>query len=139
MNIAAGDPDATHSFTLSAGLLGALRSGSALHAPQPLTVYSASLLMHLRGARAMLSLDRASGGQSSLLDIPRWDFHWQASYQFAEPKRVNRDDRLTIECHWDDSADNQPVIAGHVLTPEELNWGEGTTDETCLGFLYATE
>ena len=66
---------------------------------------------------------------------PRWDFHWQGSYALKVPTRVQAGDSLSIECHWDNSAKNQP--GG--IAPRELNWGEGTDDEMCLGFLYITQ
>jgi hypothetical protein len=43
-------------------------------------------------------------------------------------------DRLRIECHWDNTLDNQPIVDGEPLQPVDLNWGEGTTDEMCVGF-----
>jgi hypothetical protein len=62
------------------------------------------------------------------LDIPRWDFNWQNSYRLREPRVVRPGDQLAIECHWNNSA------PGAVDT----NWGEGTSDEMCLGVLYMT-
>jgi hypothetical protein len=62
------------------------------------------------------------------LDIPRWDFNWQNSYRFLEPKVVLPGDQLAIECQWDNSAPGA----------RDVNWGDGTRDEMCLGVLYIT-
>jgi hypothetical protein len=47
---------------------------------------------------------------------------------------------LGIECHWDNSTAKQPTDGnGQTQAPQPLNWGEGTTDEMCLGFVYVTQ
>ena len=134
MVIPAGQADVRHAFTFSPGAyLGLITSGAI--PPGPFTVYGAGSHQHLRGTRNRLEIQRAGGARECLLDIPRWDFHWQGTYALKTPKRVETGDSISIECHWDNSAANQP---GGAL-PRELNWGEGTEDEMCLGFLYITQ
>ena len=41
-------------------------------------------------------------------------------------------------CTWDNSASNQPIIDGVAKEPVDVAWGEGTSDEMCLGGFYAT-
>ena len=139
MHIAAGAPETIYSFAYDAGAAVSLRSGGAIPADKPFTIYSAALHMHLRGTHANLSLLRSTAANECLLDIPHWDFHWQGGYRFASPKTVNPGDQLRIECHWDNSAGSQPVIDGQRMPPRDLNWGEGTHDEMCISFLYATQ
>ena len=134
MPIPAGNPDVRHAFTFApAPYLGIITSNAI--PPGPFTVYAAASHQHLRGTRNRLEIQRASGAKECLLDIPRWDFHWQGSYALKTPTRVQTGDSLSIECHWDNSARNQP----DGLPPRELNWGERTQDEMCLGFLYITQ
>ena len=134
MPIPAGDPDARHAFAFApAPFLGIITSNAI--PPGPFTIYAAASHQHLRGTRNRLEIQRANGAKECLLDIPRWDFHWQGAYTLKVPTRVQAGDSLSIECHWDNSAKNQP---GGVA-PRELNWGEGTDDEMCLGFLYITQ
>ena len=52
--------------------------------------------------------------------------------------RVYPGDSLRLSCTWDNSEANQPVIDGQVAAPHDVQWGEGTTDEMCLGVLYLT-
>jgi hypothetical protein len=73
-----------------------------------------------------------------VLDIPKWDFHWQLPYSLATPLVLNPGDKLAVECHWDNSAENQPIIDGVQRTPVDLNWGVKTTDEMCVGGFYLT-
>ena len=134
MAIPAGAADVTHAFTFPPGAYLGLITGN--HIPSgPFTVHAAALHQHLRGTRSRLEIRRAGGARECLLDIPRWDFHWQGAYTLASPKRVETSDSLSIECHWNNSAGNQP----DGLPPRDLNWGERTEDEMCLGFLYITQ
>ena len=81
---------------------------------------------------------RADGSSEPLLEIPRWAFEWQETYRFREPVRLETGDQLYVECHFDNSAENQLVVNGQRLTPRDVNWGEGTTDEMCLGNVLIT-
>jgi hypothetical protein len=94
--------------------------------------------MHTRGTSATLDTLRADGGDECLLDIPRWDFNWQFPYRLVEPTTLNPGDKLRITCHWDNSPQNQPAVDGMPMAPGDLNWGEGTGDEMCLGAIYAS-
>jgi hypothetical protein len=134
MNIPAGQSDVRHSFTLAPGPYLGLITNSALPAG-PFTVYAAATHQHLRGTHNRLEIQRLGGKRDCLLDIPHWDFHWQGSYTLKTPARVEMGDSLSIECHWDNSAANQP----DGKAPRDLNWGEGTDDEMCIGFLYITQ
>ncbi|MSP23630.1 MAG: monooxygenase [Myxococcales bacterium] len=91
---------------------------------KPLRLYSAALHMHVLGQTARTEIRRADGSTECLLDIPRWDFHWQGAYRFAESKLLSPGDELHLQCTWDNP------------TNKDVDWGEGTTDEMCLGAYY---
>jgi hypothetical protein len=137
MGIPAGDPDAGYAFAYDGVSAASLVDGFA--SGQPFTVYSAALHMHLHGTTTSFHIVHGDGTDECMLDIPRWNFHWQGSFPFAQPKTVSPGDQLRIECHWDNSAANQPIINGAPTPISDLNWGEGTTDEMCIGFLYVTQ
>jgi len=40
-----------------------------------------------------------------------------------------------VTCRYDNSLGKQPIIGGKSLRPRYVVWGEGTTDEMCLGVL----
>ena len=46
------------------------------------------------------------GRRSSLLDIPDWDFNWQAEYRFARPVSLPAGATLAMEFSYDNSAAN---------------------------------
>ena len=56
-----------------------------------LTIYSNAPHMHLLGTRIVTSV-----GDKTLLDIPRWDFHWQLFYFYEQPYDFDR--RLRLLC-----------------------------------------
>ena len=130
MRIAAGDPDASHSF--------AYDPTAFLSEGQPIKIWGGGLHMHMLGKSIRASIIRSTGEDECLVESPRWDFNWQTGTQFAEPAVLNPGDRLSLECHWDNSMGNQPIIDGERVTPADRNRGEGTLDEMCLGVFYMT-
>lgn len=140
MSIPAGDPDVVHSFAADpTTVLQTLFPGIPIPQNQPLRIHSANLHMHELGAGASLSLLRAGGDTECLLDIPRWDFHWQGDYWLRESTVLQPGDNIRIECHWNNSAANQPAGPdGTPETPRNRGWGFGTGDEMCLGGFYVT-
>lgn len=95
-------------------------------------LYSVAGHMHLLGKEIKLELI-SSGQSKTLLHIPAWDFHWQGNYWFKNPVQVKAGDVVRITCIYNNSTASQPVIAGKQLEPRYITWGEGTTDEMCLG------
>jgi mono/diheme cytochrome c family protein len=101
------------------------------------TIYGLFPHMHLFGKHISLELVHA-GQTQTLIDLPHWEFHWQGSYQLVTPVRAAAGDSLRLQCVYDNSVENQPLIDGVPQEPKPLRWGEKTTDEMCLVFLYAT-
>ena len=137
MKIPAGEADVVHTFEGDiTNFIALLFPGTPIKPGDPYVIHSAALHMHTLGTRASL---RVIGPKPDcLLDIPRWDFNWQRSYFFAEPVTVVSGNELQLECHWDNSAANQPFVDGVQQAPKDVNWGEGTGDEMCLGVVYIT-
>jgi hypothetical protein len=127
MDIPPHTMDATHSFSFDVAPYLNLVTGNVLQSNQPFTVYSAGLHMHTLGTHAVTRIDRMGGAQECMLEIPSWNFHWQGGYGFTQPKTVSPGDQLYLECHWNN------------MGPADVNWGETTEDEMCLGVLYATQ
>ena len=128
MKIPAGSSDTTHSFGYDA----------ASYLGTDLLIHDVGFHMHNLGSKGRLWINRSDGSEDCLLDIPRWDFDWQFGYRLASPTKLEIGDQLNIECTWDNSPSNQPVIDGQRQQPRDVTWGDGTTDEMCLGLLYVT-
>lgn len=90
--------------------------------PQDAWAVGATGHMHELGTAFNLTRNPDTDDAQILLDIPAWDFHWQGSYQYVEPIRLNAGDIIRMTCVWDNSEGDRYVV-----------WGEGTEDEMCLG------
>jgi hypothetical protein len=97
---------------------------------RPLTIQAVGGHMHLLGRSIRVELDPETPRARLLLDIPRWSFHWQAIYQLAEPVDVDPGQVVRVTCRHDAVLRQGP--------PRYVLWGEGTTDEMCLGVLQVT-
>ena len=128
MEIPAGDADVVHNFEADLSKAVPLFApGGELAAGDPLVVHNAALHMHTLGTSGSIAVEHVAGGSECALDIPRWDFDWQGSYQLAAPITLQPGDKLKLECRWNNAAGQNPVY-----------WGEGTGDEMCLGIVYIT-
>jgi mono/diheme cytochrome c family protein len=104
--------------------------------PFPLEVRGVAGHMHLRGKAIRVDATPSDdSGAQCLLDIPRWEFGHQEAYWLADPIRVSK---AGVSCAWDNRQQAQPSVNGRQRKTKELRWGEGTDDEMCLAFLYAT-
>ncbi|HJS49422.1 MAG TPA: hypothetical protein VJ745_03795, partial [Gaiellaceae bacterium] len=101
------------------------------------TIHIAAGHMHLLGASIRLELNPGTPRARVLLDIPRWDFHWQNAYTLAKPVRAEPGDVVRVTCRHDV---HKRMHGEHGIpkTPRYILWGEGTTDEMCLGLLQVT-
>lgn len=93
--------------------------------------------MHMLGTHLTVER-RNAAGSTVLLDIPHWDFHWQGSYQLAQPIAIRGDDMLTIRCTYDNTAARR-AEEGMTTPVVDVGWGEGTSDEMCLGYLTVVD
>jgi Copper type II ascorbate-dependent monooxygenase, N-terminal domain/Copper type II ascorbate-dependent monooxygenase, C-terminal domain len=101
-------------------------------------VHSALLHMHRLGRSGQIAVQRL-GARAVLLAIRRWAFDWQREYYFAEPETIAPGERLSIRCVHDNSRRGQPLINGRRRRPRMVTWGENSSDEMCIGFLYVSE
>jgi mono/diheme cytochrome c family protein len=103
-----------------------------------LQVYGVFPHMHLHGTSINVTDAQASGDKLTLIEIPKWNFHWQQFYFYEKPIEVKKGDVVTLECNYDNRQEAQPIINGVQVPAKTLTWGEGTLDEMCLNFFYAT-
>ncbi len=140
MAIPAGEANVEHS--VEAGFdslfLQMARNRLGLPSDAPLMIHSANHHMHELGVTQRTEIRHEDDSKTCVLDIPDWDFAWQGSYTLEEPVTIRPGDSLWMGCSWDNSAANQPVIDGEVKEPSDVTWGEGTSDEMCLGSYYVT-
>ena len=139
MTIPAGQADVEHSYKNDVTTYLDFLTSSALPNHVPIKIYTSLNHMHLRGSTEKLSIVHADGSTTCLLDTEAWNFRWQGSYYLSQPENFVPGDQLIVDCHWNNSAANQPIEHGVKLTPTDLQWGEGTNDEMCLGAFFVTQ
>ena len=103
----------------------------------PTTIHVVAGHMHLLGASIRLELNPGTPRAKILLDIPRWDFHWQNAYTLVEPVAAKPGDVVRVTCRHD-ARQRARGEHGMPKVPRYVLWGEGTTDEMCLGILQVT-
>ena len=72
----------------------------------PATIFSFMPHMHLRGSWMRYELLLPTGKQETVLNVPRYDFNWQTSYQLAEPLHVPAGTWLVATGGFDNSSAN---------------------------------
>ena len=91
---------------------------------RPVRIYGVAGHMHLRGVDIRIELNPGTSTAQTLLHIPHWDFHWQDAYYLERPVDAKTGDTVRVSCRFDNAHTTRYVL-----------WGEGTTDEMCLGLL----
>jgi Copper type II ascorbate-dependent monooxygenase, C-terminal domain len=104
---------------------------------RPSTIRVVAGHMHLLGKSIRVELNPGTPRARVLLDIPHWDFHWQNAYTLEEPVDVRAGDTLRVTCRYEPSRRHHGQH-GIPSTPRYVLWGEGTTDEMCLGLVQVT-
>jgi protein involved in polysaccharide export with SLBB domain len=73
-----------------------------------------------------------------LLNLPVWNFDDQRAQILAAPVTVGPGDKLRVSCTHDATLRAQ-LPATAKLPPRYVVWGEGSSDEMCLGIVSYTE
>jgi hypothetical protein len=103
----------------------------------PTTIRTVAAHMHLLGRSIRVELNPGTTRAKVLLDIPRWSFHWQAAYLLETPVEARPGDVLRVTCRHDATL-RRALSPASARVPRYTLWGEGTTDEMCLGIVQVT-
>ena len=101
------------------------------NARSAMTIRAVAGHMHLLGRQISITVNG-----KKVLDIAEWNFDDQGA-DAIDPVEVEAGDDITVTCRHDQmKRDIVPALKGQ---PERyVVWGEGTTDEMCLGILLVT-
>ncbi len=94
-------------------------------------LYEMSPHMHYRGARMRFEAFYPDGRSETLLNVPGYEFDWQAMYRLKEPKRLPVGTRLRITGGFDNSKWNP----WNPSPTSIVQFGEQTDDEMLIGYL----
>ena len=90
--------------------------------------------MHLLGRSIKVELNPDTPKARTLLDVPVYNFDDQNAHPVSEPVTVAPGDVLRVTCTHDASLRRQlPELKP--LPPRYVVWGDGTSDEMCLGIV----
>lgn len=103
---------------------------SAFSVSRDIQVLSFLPHMHIRGKAARYEIVRPSGSTETVLNIPRYDFNWQLSYDRKVPLTLEKGSRIRYTAWFDNSANNP----GNPDPTRTVRWGEQTFDEMQLGY-----
>jgi len=104
---------------------------------QPMTVYAAMGHMHLLGRSIKIELNPGTAKAQTLLDVPNFNFDDQRVTPLHTPVDVKPGDTVRVTCTHDATLRQKlPVL--RKLPPRYVVWGDGTSDEMCLGLLTAS-
>jgi hypothetical protein len=99
---------------------------------EPMVIRAVAGHMHLLGRSISIDVDKGTPQAKRVLDLPVWDFDDQGSKALPEPVTVMPGQSLTVTCTHDQALrDVLPAFKGRL--ERYVAWGEGTTDEMCLG------
>ena len=101
------------------------------------TIRAVSGHMHLLGRAITVDVNKGTAKAKRVLDIPVWNFDDQGSIPLKKPLDVGPGDTITVTCTHDQGLrDLLPAFKG--TRERYVAWGEGTTDEMCLGIVLLT-
>jgi hypothetical protein len=85
-------------------------------------------LPHMHTLGRTLRVDaQANGEETCLVDVDRWDFHWQNAWWYQRPLDLKDVNALSISCGFDTRSRSETVT-----------WGDSTSDEMCISYFYVT-
>ena len=97
-------------------------------------VVKATPHMHLLGRSLQMILNPGTPGQKILLDRPKYNFDDQSPTTLKTPIQLKAGDTVRVTCKFDPNL-RQILPELKKLPARYVTWGEGTSDEMCLGVL----
>ena len=107
--------------------------GASLIFPKATTILRYAPHMHLRGKDMKYTAFYPDGTTEVLLDVPSFDFNWQTSYFYGEPKKLPAGTRIEVIAHFDNSAEKAEWA--NFNSERSIRFGGPTTDEMMLGWM----
>ncbi len=105
-----------------------------LPVPQQVTVYAVAGHMHLLGRSISIVVNPGKPDAHTLLDITTYNFDDQAIRPLAQPYVLKAGDTVEVKCTHDAGL-RKLLPQLRQLPPRYVVWGDGTSDEMCLGLL----
>jgi peroxiredoxin len=86
--------------------------------------------MHFRGKSFLYEVRYPDGRKETLLDVPRYDFGWQTSYELTSMIHLPKGTTFHCTAQFDNSANNP----NNPDPKSTVRWGDQTWEEMMVGF-----
>ena len=103
-------------------------------APQDIHLVNALPHMHNRGRAMEIKVFYPDGRSEVLLNVPRYDFSWQTTYNFKQPLAIPKGTRFMVTGYLDNSAKNK----NNPNPAQVVRFGDPTYDEMVIGVIEYT-
>jgi len=91
--------------------------------------------MHLTGRSLTITLNPGTPQAKVVLNVPNYNFHYQRAYNLADWVKVTAGEPVKVSCTYEpDLAQELPAL--RQLPPHYITWGDGSSDEMCLGLIW---
>lgn len=101
-------------------------------------VIAAAPHMHLLGRSLKLTLNPGTAREKTILNVINYNFDDQSSTFLKTPISVLAGDTIRVECTFDPTL-RQKIPQLKSIAPRYVTWGEGSSDEMCLGVIAGTK
>ena len=91
--------------------------------------------MHLVGTSMRITLNPGTAKQSVLMNVPKYDFNYQKAINLKKWVKVTAGETVKVSCTYDPKL-AQELPALRKLPPHYITWGDGSSDEMCLGLMW---
>jgi hypothetical protein len=93
--------------------------------------------MHLLGRSFKMVLNPGTPQAKTVLNVPNFDFHDQKSYNLSSPVPVTAGEPVQVTCSYNPNlAQELPIL--RKAPPHFVTWGDGSTDEMCIGLAWTS-
>ena len=90
--------------------------------------------MHMLGRAMKVELNPGTPNAKVVLDVPQFDFDNQRLMKLPSPVEIGPGDTLRVTCTHDAGLRKRlPHLSK--LPPRYVVWGDGTSDEMCIGIM----
>jgi hypothetical protein len=93
--------------------------------------------MHLEGVSFKMILNPGTPSQKTILNVPDYNFHYQRAYNLAHPVAVTPGDTVQVQCTYNPALQQEVPLLRRVPA-HFVTWGDGSTDEMCLGLMWTS-
>jgi Copper type II ascorbate-dependent monooxygenase, C-terminal domain len=94
--------------------------------------------MHLLGVAFKMVLNPGTPKAQTVLNVPNYDFNDQKSYNLSAPIPVTAGEPVSVTCTYNPKFGQELPILRDV-PPHFVTWGDGSTDEMCIGIAWTTK